>query len=146
MVSKVTEAVMTMIQQEANRMGSQKAWVLTALTLWSYYLRFNSICNLDSGLNPWGITGREKKAAALKLVQAEAMFCGSYIRHVKSLSSVSIRYYRIELESEAGLLHVEHLPTVNSSPPGSASCAPGTQEGNVPHFRRRMPWSLRSHG
>ena len=49
-------------------MGSQKAWVLTGLTLRSCYMRVHGICISDSGSNTQGITGREQKAAALKLV------------------------------------------------------------------------------
>ena len=36
--SKVKEAAMTVTQQEADRVGSQKAWVLTGLTLRSCYM------------------------------------------------------------------------------------------------------------
>ena len=66
--SKVKEAAMTVTQQEADRVGSQEAWVLTGLTLRSCYMRVHGICISDSGSNTRGITGREQKAAALKLV------------------------------------------------------------------------------
>lgn len=93
---------MTVIQQEADKRAEPKG-LSSPLSSDTNTTGLNSICRPDPGRHTRGVTGREKKAAVLQSVQAEAMFAG------------------VDPTVLPSALKGQHLPRGNSSSPGPAS-------------------------